>query len=58
MDSVLYYLTGVAIMFATMCTLYFTIKRQDRLWGRDFGDRDNDNGGIVTWDVFIVNQYT
>jgi len=44
-DSVLYYLTGVAIMFATMCTLYFTIKRQDRIWGRDF--KDNDDGGII-----------
>jgi len=45
-DSVLYVLTGIAIMFATMCTLWFTIKRQDRLWDRDFGNRDDDNGGI------------
>jgi len=41
----LYLLTGIAVMFATMCTLYFTIKRQDRIWGRDF--KDNDDGGII-----------
>jgi len=41
-DSVLYVLTGIAIMFATMCTLWFTIKRQDRLNERDWNNRDED----------------
>jgi hypothetical protein len=41
-DSILYVLTGIAIMFATMCTLYFTIKRQDRIWQRDWDKTDGD----------------
>lgn len=45
-NNVLYILTGIAIMFATMCTMYFTIKRQDRIWERDFNNRDED-GGII-----------
>jgi len=44
-DNVLYVLTGIAIMFATMCTIYFTIRRQDRIWDR-YMNRDNDDGSL------------
>ena len=40
--DLLYLLTGIAVMLATMTTLYYTIARQDRIWDRDFGNYDND----------------
>jgi len=33
---------GVAVGIATVATMYFTIQRQDRIWDRDFGNRDGD----------------
>ena len=40
----LYVLTGIAIMMATMTTIWFTVKRQDRMFD-SYRDRD-DEGGI------------
>ncbi len=44
----LYVLTGIAVLMATMTTIWFTVNRQDRIFDkmRDRFDDDKDNGGI------------
>jgi len=42
----LYVLTGIAIMLATMTTIWFTVKRQDRMFDRFYRDDSDDEGGI------------
>jgi hypothetical protein len=40
-DSFLALLTAIAVMLATMVTCWFAFMRQDRIWDRQFGDRDD-----------------
>ena len=40
----LYLLTGIAIMLATMTTIWFTVKRQDKMFDRFYRDDDNEGG--------------
>jgi len=42
----LYVLTGIAVMMATMTTIWFTVNRQDRIFDRMRDRFDDDNGGI------------
>ena len=44
--DILYALTGIAIMLATMTTIWFTVHRQDRIMDKYYGKDDDDNGGI------------
>ncbi len=44
----LYVLTGIAVLMATMTTIWFTITMHDRMLDKYYGNRDDDgdNGGI------------